>query len=326
MGKSKKMKSKIKHIVVHILLAESRAVIRKYKPTIIGVTGSVGKTSTKDAIYTLLAPHTHVRKSEKSFNSEIGVPLTILGCENGWNSPTLWLKNIFWGLELICTKKEYPKCLILEIGADHPGDIKSLTSWLKPDIAVITAVSKIPVHVEFFSSPKEVLNEKLELARAVKSTGKLVLPAEDADILAVRNETPELGKIPCVTFAIDSSADVSISDYAISYSSTDATPTGMSFKINSEGNSIPTRIDGVLGKQPLYSMVAALATARAYGISISSLISTIPTHKAPVGRMNIIPGLNSSTLIDDTYNASPDAVLEALTVLENVKRETPESR
>jgi UDP-N-acetylmuramoyl-tripeptide--D-alanyl-D-alanine ligase len=314
------MKSLFKKIVISILLAESKAVIRKYKPTIIAVTGSVGKTSTKDAIYALLAGQTHIRKSEKSFNSEIGVPLTILGCQNGWSNPMVWLGNIHHGLDLILKKHDYPKCLILEVGADHPGDIKKLTSWLKPDVAIITAVSKVPVHVEFFSSPQEVLDEKLHLARAVKPTGTLVLPAGDPDILAVRSETPALGQVKCITFAMDAVADVTVSDGRISY--TDGKATGMLFKINSEGNSIPAQISGVIGKQSLFCIAAAIAAARAFGASLPSVIGILPSYEAPRGRMNVIPGIHGSTLIDDTYNASPDAVTEALKVLGEVEIST----
>jgi len=138
------MKIFFKKIITLILEIESRIVLKKYNPTIIAVTGSVGKTSTKDAIYTVLsATPVLVRKSEKSFNSEIGVPLTILGCSNAWNNPLAWMKNIFLGLEIIIFHTKYPKCLILEIGADHPGDIKRITKWLKPDIAVITKISDI---------------------------------------------------------------------------------------------------------------------------------------------------------------------------------------
>jgi UDP-N-acetylmuramoyl-tripeptide--D-alanyl-D-alanine ligase len=171
------MKNFFKKIVTFIIEAQARAILKKYRPTIIAVTGSVGKTSTKDAIYTVLERTGFVRKSDKSFNSEIGVPLTILGVPNGWSNPFIWLQNITHGLELIFLKSDYPKTLIIEVGADHPGDIKRVASWLRPDIAVITTVSKIPVHVEFFPSRKALLDEKLALARAVKSEGTLILPA-----------------------------------------------------------------------------------------------------------------------------------------------------
>src|SRR5580698_7659974 len=92
------MKSIFKKIVTAVLLWEAHAVIKKNKPAIIAITGSVGKTSTKDAVYHILASAgVFVRKSEKSFNSEIGVPLTILGLQNAWNSPAGWLHNMVSG-------------------------------------------------------------------------------------------------------------------------------------------------------------------------------------------------------------------------------------
>src|SRR3990167_7790292 len=96
------MKLLFKKIIIAILEIESRIILKKYHPTIIAVTGSVGKTATKDAIYAVMsATAFYIRKSQKSFNSEIGVPLTIIGCKNAWNNPLLWIKNILLGLEII---------------------------------------------------------------------------------------------------------------------------------------------------------------------------------------------------------------------------------
>jgi UDP-N-acetylmuramoyl-tripeptide--D-alanyl-D-alanine ligase len=306
------MKSFFKKIIVWILTLEAKLVLKKYKPDIIAVTGSVGKTSTKDAIYSLISSSVFVRKSEKSFNSEIGLPLTILGCDTAWSNPLGWFGNIAKGLGLIIYRNDYPKCLVLEIGADHPGDIKQLSRWFHPDIVVITAVSKVPVHVEFFSSPAAVLEEKLALAKAVKKTGTLILPAADDDILAVRKD-PILANVKCLTFAIHSSGDVMASDVKISY--TDGKPVGMSFHINYAGNSVPVSLTGVVGLQHVYAMVAAVAAALAYGQSLDTITAAIPHHRAPAGRMNVLTGIGGSILIDDSYNASPDAVKEALAVL-----------
>src|SRR3990172_13183455 len=121
------MKEILKKILISILRWEARLVLKKYKPKIVAITGSVGKTSTKDAVYASLSKFFFVRKSEKSFNSEIGLPLTILGVSNGWDNPLIWLKNIIAGLELITTREKYPEWLILEIGADKPGDIKNVS-------------------------------------------------------------------------------------------------------------------------------------------------------------------------------------------------------
>lgn len=126
-------------------------MVRKYKPRIVAVTGSVGKTSTKDAIFAVLADNQHVRKSDKSFNSEIGLPLTILGCPNAWNNPLRWLQNIFDGFLLLVLPSRYPAWLVLEVGADRPGDISGVAKWLPVDVAVITRLPEVPVHVEFLT-------------------------------------------------------------------------------------------------------------------------------------------------------------------------------
>src|SRR3989338_3107240 len=103
------MKSFFKKILAYILQIESRLVLLKYKPKIIAITGSVGKTSTKDAVYAVISGISYVRKSEKSYNSEIGLPLTVLGVPNGWNNPLIWIKNIFKGLWLCLYSHKYPK-------------------------------------------------------------------------------------------------------------------------------------------------------------------------------------------------------------------------
>src|SRR3989338_10639032 len=103
------MKNTLKKIIAYILKIESRLVLYKYKPKVIAITGSVGKTSTKDAVYAVLSGVSHVRKNEKSFNSEIGLPLTILGVPNGWNNPLILLKKIFAGLWLFIYPHKYPK-------------------------------------------------------------------------------------------------------------------------------------------------------------------------------------------------------------------------
>src|SRR3989338_4025790 len=146
------MKNLFKKLIVFIITLEARAVLRKYKPKIVAVTGSVGKTSAKDAIYAVLAKSARVRKSEKSFNSEVGLPLTVLGAPNAWSNPLRWLQNIVDGIFIILFTVEYPEWLVLEVGADRPGDIRSLSKWLQVDVAVITRLPEVPVHVEFFDS------------------------------------------------------------------------------------------------------------------------------------------------------------------------------
>ena len=122
------MKTAFKKIVIYILQIESQLVLWKYKPKVVVITGSVGKTSTKDAVYAVISKVSYVRKSAKSYNSEIGLPLTILGCPNGWNNPIIWLKNILKGLWLFLAPHKYPKWLVLEVGVGKPGDMRHTAS------------------------------------------------------------------------------------------------------------------------------------------------------------------------------------------------------
>ena len=155
------MKNIFKKIIVAILQFEARLILRKYKPKIIGITGSVGKTSAKEAIAAVFSRSYRTRKSIKSYNSELGVPLAILGKETAWSSVLGWLFIILHGLwQIIFNDKTYPEILILEMGADRPGDLSCLTDWARPDLAVVTAIGEVPVHIEFFSGPEALASEK----------------------------------------------------------------------------------------------------------------------------------------------------------------------
>ena len=90
-------------------------------------------------------------KSEKSYNSESGVPLTVIGAKTGWDSLKQWLAIILRGLKIFLRSDNYPKFLVLEIGGGPvPKDMEKMVSWVKPDVVVITAVGTIPVHVQYF--------------------------------------------------------------------------------------------------------------------------------------------------------------------------------
>src|SRR3989344_7244952 len=146
------LKQYLKSLVVSLLTCEAKLVLKKYHPRIVAITGTVGKTATKDAVATALSAFFSVRKSEKSFNTEIGVPLTILGLSNPWSNPFRWLSALLKGFFLVLPTNDkrqtanYPQWLVLEVGADKSGDISSLGTWLRPDIAVITRFAEVPVH------------------------------------------------------------------------------------------------------------------------------------------------------------------------------------
>lgn len=310
------MKTILKKIIVFILTIESKIVLFRFKPKIITITGSVGKTSTKDAIFTALSKNLKVRKNQKSFNSEIGTPLTILGLENAWSDPVLWLKNIFLGL-MVPFKKNYPQWLILEVGADRPMDVQRTAKWLKPDIAVITALPKIPVHLEYFASPEAVIEEDLSIIKFLKKDGALILNADDKTVLSAKDRFD--GKI--YTYGSENTATVSFSNENIIYQNINEIklPAGVSFKVQYAGNSVPVSLKNVLGVQHILPVTAAIAVGLSQNIPFLDMAKNFFDYEAPKGRMNLILGKNNSIIIDDTYNASPVAMQKAVDVLAEIE-------
>jgi UDP-N-acetylmuramoyl-tripeptide--D-alanyl-D-alanine ligase len=306
------MKFLIKKIIVFILILESRLIIKKYNPFIVAVTGSVGKTSTKDAIYTILANNSYVRKSEKSYNSQIGLPLTILGIPNAWNNPGLWLLNILRGLWLIIYPHKYPAWLVLEVGVGKPGDMAETASWLATDIVVMTTIPETPVHIEFFNSRKHLVEEKAGLIKTLKPTGVLVLNADDETVLDMKNKTRNI----IVTYGFNPEATLSGSEDNIYYEGN--VPKGITFRVDEGGKSLPVVMEGVFGKNHIYSALAALACAHVTRFNILESIDMLRIHNTPPGRMKVLLGINDSTIIDDTYNSSPVAAEAAVETLGKV--------
>ncbi|MFZ2038821.1 MAG: Mur ligase family protein [Minisyncoccia bacterium] len=307
------MKFFFKKLITAILSYEAALVLKKYKPKIVAVTGSVGKTTTKDAIHSVLSQKYIVRRSEKSFNSEIGIPLTILGCQNAWNNPFLWIKNIFHGLSYIIHRENYPDWLVLEVGADHPGDIKSVTKWLKPDIVVLTKFAKTPVHIEFFKNREEIIKEKGYLVEAMKHDGTLIVNADDSDAMSFINKND----YKTITYGIESEAQVRGTFSDLYYE--DKKLIGMQFKADYFGNSVPIIIKNTVGDQVIYATLAAATVGVACDLNLVQVSQGILVYDSPLGRMKLIPGIKDTLIIDDTYNSSPVAALSAIDTLKKIK-------
>jgi len=308
----------LKKILVAILILESRLIIAKYKPFIVAVTGSVGKTSTKDAVYEVLKlKFKYVRKSEKSMNSEIGLPLTVIGAPNAWYSVSGWLRNILAGLKVIISKNAYPDCLVLEVGADHPGDIKDITKWLHTDISIITKISSTPVHVEFFNSPEQLFEEKAYLATAVKDNGYLILYADDEKVMSLKDRVANKS-IGVLSFGLNENASVRgvYSGIAIGE---DNNPKGFNFDLIIGNEKATVGVNNVIGQTYMYPLLSSATVGVAVGLAMNEIVNALSKYEAPKGRMNIIAGINGSIIIDDTYNSSPDAVESALKTLSEMK-------
>ncbi len=311
------MKKVFKKIIVSIVTWQAKLVLKRYHPKIIAITGSVGKTSTKDAIFTILSKFKIVRKSEKSFNSEIGLPLTILGSPNGWSNPFIWIETIAKGFLLIAWKHSYPEWLILEVGAGKPGDIKSVAKWLSPDIVVITRFPDKPVHVEFFGTAEKIIEEKTALMHALKPDGLLVLNHDDEKVYALHHKSP----CRTVSYGMNENATYSALHpmYLHEPSNGSNIPQGINFKLKYGANTFPVNLPHIMGMHYVGSVMAALAVANEIGCDLLESINKVSEYVTPPGRLSLIEGMNESIIIDDTYNASPVATEAAIDVLKEVK-------
>ena len=308
------MKTTFKKIISSILQIESRLVLWKYKPKIVAITGSVGKTSTKDALYAVISGMSYVRKSEKSYNSEIGLPLTILGCPNGWNDPSIWLRNVLKGLWLFVWPHKYPKWLVLEVGIGKPGDMKKTASWIKTDVVIITTIGETPVHIEFFKSRDHLVEEKSKLIKTLKKDGLLVLNADDQSVLDMKTKS----KNRTITYGFKDGADVLASGDSIFYEDA-GEPKGIIFRVDYRGSSLPVIIEGVFGRNHVYASLASLAFCYGEKLNMLDAVNKLKNYDVPPGRMRLLKGINDSLIIDDTYNSSPFACEFGLKTLGGVK-------
>lgn len=299
----------MKQFIQNLLAKKARALIEKYHPVIIGVTGSVGKTSTRDAIATVLSAKFDVAPNIKNYNNEFGLPLTILGKSSPKRSVIGWL------LVLFSSPKKFPQVFVLEYAIDHPGDMNVLCQIAKPNIAVLTRISA--VHAEFFRSIEELAEEKAKLLECVPENGLIVLNADDPLVLGLAGHAS--AKI--LTYGFSSSADVHAVDYQISTREDfsfepDEKFSKLSFGVESnEHNRLDIEVTNLLGKASISSLIAAISVALHLGLSNEEILLALPKTKNEPGRMNPIPGIKGSLILDSSYNAAPASMQAALEVL-----------
>ena len=298
------LKNFFEKIIIAILRFEAKLILARFKPKIIAVSGTVGKTSAKEAVALVLGSEFDIRKSEKSYNSEIGVPLAIIGAKTGWGSFKQWLLIIFKGIKVFLLSADYPKILILEMGVDRPKDMEKMVSWIKPYAAVITAMGTVPVHVQYFSGPEELINEKRKLVECLSDNNWAILNIDDKAAANFRKNT----KAQTITYGFSESADLAASNYKMDGD-------GIVFKVNYKGNIVPVRLDKFFGRHNVYTVLAAIGAGLACGINLVKSVEAVSEMKPLLGRMNLLKGVSGSLIFDDSYNSSPIAVEAAVEVL-----------
>lgn len=306
----------MKYLIQKFLWILAAQTLRRYRPRIVAITGSIGKTSTKEAIATALQGSWLVRATYKNYNNELGVPLTILGERSGFSQPLAWLGVCWraWWLAFGPKQSGYPAVLVVEMGADHPGDIQKLVWLACPHIGVVTGVG--PVHLEFFQKIEKVAEEKSQIIQHILSDGWAILNGDDDLVVPMREKTS--AKI--LTYGFGEKNDVRIHDVIMS---TDIDPTrpetvGLRCKVSYEGSVWPVSVPGLLGRHQLYPVAASLAVGLALGLNAVTLSERLAKYRSPVGRMNVVAGIKGSLLIDDSYNSSPTAALAALDTLQEL--------
>ena len=248
---------------------------------LVAITGSNGKTTVKEMVNTILSQVADVHATTGNLNNDIGVPLTLFGLDK---------------------KHRYA---VIEMGANHPGEIEWLSSISRPNVAVITQCA--PAHLEGFGSVEGVAKAKAEIFSGLQSNGTAIINADDP--FAEYWQTVCEHKNQC-TFGITAkNVDVSASNIEI-VSEQSATH----FNLKTDQGLIEIRLN-LLGQHNVMNALAAAACCLKLDISLSSIKSGLEKVKPVKGRLQVKQGKFGSRIIDDTYNANPTSYAAALNVL-----------
>ena len=250
---------------------------RKFDVTVVGITGSIGKSSTKELAASVASQRFGTLKSEGNYNNEIGLPLTLLKLE--------------------------PKhqVAVLEMGMYAIGEIKRLAEIALPRIGVVTNVG--PVHLERLKTIERIAQAKSELVEALPEEGTAILNADDPLTKAMAQKT----KAKVFFYGLTPSADLwadGIESLGIE---------GMRFWLHHGSEKLYVHIP-LLGRHSVHTALRAASVGLALGLSWEEIIRGLQDRNARL-RLLAVPGINGSTILDDTYNSSPDSALAALNLL-----------
>ena len=249
------------------------AVRRLWGKPLVGVTGSTGKTTTKEAIAHVLSARFRVLKSEGNFNNHFGLPLMLLKLEPGHD------------------------VAVIELGMSHPGEIAMLARIAQPGIGVVTNVA--PVHLEFFKSVREIARAKYELIESLPAGGAAILNADDEYVSQFGRDFH--GKV--VTYGLHASADVRAEN--LEPRSTE----GSAFDVV-VGSCREKAVLPLVGTHNVHNALAAVAVGLERGLTPSEVVGRLASL-APADKRGQVVQLGNITIINDCYNSNPKA-LEAM--------------
>lgn len=291
------MKQALKHIIVALLGWQVRRLCARHAVKIVAVTGSIGKTSTKFAIATVLGQGMRVRFQEGNYNDIVTVPLVFFGEPlPSLLNPLAWVRLMWRNERQIYGTYPYD-AVVLELGTDGPGQIAAFARFLHVDVAVVTAIA--PEHMAFFGTLDAVAVEEL----AVRAFSERTLV--NADLCAARYIEPA---DTVQTYALHEAANYHVTDIVRSAD-------GLAFGVQKDGKEWVQASYGGIAEVQLYSLAAAAAVADMMGMETAHITPSLALVPVVSGRLQLLDGVNGSTIIDDTYNASPGAAIAALDTL-----------
>jgi UDP-N-acetylmuramoyl-tripeptide--D-alanyl-D-alanine ligase len=252
-------------------------ILRKYQPQVIGVTGSSGKTTTKEAIALVLQKQYRVFKNFGSYNGRYGLPIAL-----GEFKPD-------------------HQVAVLEMACDSFGEIAELTRITQPQVGVITTINR--THLAYLGTLNNIAAEKGRLIEALPFIGSAILNADNAHVAGMVPRT----QARILTFGLTSGADVRATDVTLQRD-------GLAFTLHYEGQSYQGHVP-LLGRHQIYTVLAAVTTGLVFDISPKVALDALHDLPRVPGRMNPLPGRHGALILDDTFNASPEATMAALDTL-----------
>jgi UDP-N-acetylmuramoyl-tripeptide--D-alanyl-D-alanine ligase len=255
---------------------------RRYQTPVVALTGSNGKTTSKEMIAACLEASFPVLKNRGNWNNLIGLPLTLLRL----------------------TERE--RVVVLEMGMNVPGEIRRLTEIAEPDVGLITNIQK--VHLEGLGSLERLKEEKGDLFRGMKRDGTIVVNTDDFRVVALAKDFPGQK----ITFGIEEPSDVRATEIRLSGIN------GTSFTLVFEGEETEIVLP-LLGRHFVPDALSAVAIAALFGIDLKRVKEVLEHFRSAPMRMEIVSLGNGKTLINDAYNANPESMEMALQTLAGVK-------
>lgn len=253
----------------------ARSYRNELSATFIGITGSNGKTSTKDLVASVLKPYFKVQKTKGNYNNELGLPLTILDLD------------------------EDVKFAVLEMGMSGFGQIRFLSELARPDYAIITNIGE--AHMQDLGSREGIAEAKFEIVAGLESHGKLFYDGDEPLLQPFVEEFPQ-----AVSFGFDQNNELAVADI-------EATESGSSFRVS--GIIDATFSIPVLGEHQVKNTLSAMLVALEAGLSEEQIRQSLQTAALTDMRMQIVPATNGATFINDAYNAAPSSMKAALSFI-----------